>query len=42
MLKVLGKYEENNKNIKKMLRKQLKWYGNIKKIIKMSRKLWNY
>ena len=41
MLKILGTHEENNKN-KKILRKQLKCYGNIKKIIKILRKSWKY
>ena len=35
MLNILGKCEESHKNTKKMLRKQLKCYGNVKKIIKI-------
>ena len=42
MLKILGTYEENNKKIKKIPRKQLKCHGNIKKIIKILRKSWKY
>ena len=42
MLKILGTYEENNKKINKISSKQLKCYGNIKKIIKILRKSWKH